>query len=149
GGLEGPEGAEDRVEEEQEDQGAIVVEMERAVAGPVTLAADVMEPLEERQQPIEVLEPLEFKSSERAVVGGLGHAISPPGWQSLCLAEPIAQNLCRTDVLYPSIAGRAGHRCEYCRAPEAIFNFPFEVEHIIPVSRGGSDDPSNLAPSCR
>jgi hypothetical protein len=47
--LQGPEGAEDRIEEEQEDQGAIVVEMELAVAGPVTLAADVMEPVEERQ----------------------------------------------------------------------------------------------------
>ena len=47
--LQGPEGAEDRVEEEQEDQGAIVVEMELAVAGPVALAADVMEPVEERQ----------------------------------------------------------------------------------------------------
>ena len=49
GGLQGPEGTEDRVEEEQEDQGAIVVEMELAVAGPVALAADVMEPFEERQ----------------------------------------------------------------------------------------------------
>ena len=23
---------------------------------------------------------------------------------------------------YARVAGRAGHRCEYCRAPEAIFN---------------------------
>ena len=47
--LQGAEGAEDWVEEEQEDQGAIVVEMELAVAGPVALAADVMEPVEEWQ----------------------------------------------------------------------------------------------------
>ena len=47
--LQGAEGAEDRVEEEQEDQGAIMVEMELAVAGPVALAADVMEPVEEWQ----------------------------------------------------------------------------------------------------
>jgi HNH endonuclease len=50
---------------------------------------------------------------------------------------------------YPIVAERAEHRCEYCRAPEAIFNFPFEVEHIVPSSRGGSDDPVNLALSCR
>src|SRR5579871_2352446 len=72
--------------------------MELAVAGLVTSAADVMEALEEGQYSVEVLEPLEFMSSERAVVGRIRHGMSPPGWQSLCLAEPIAQNLCRTDV---------------------------------------------------
>ncbi len=51
--------------------------------------------------------------------------------------------------LYPVIAERAAHRCEYCRAPEAIFNFPFEVEHIVPASHGGIGDPSNLALACR
>jgi hypothetical protein len=50
---------------------------------------------------------------------------------------------------YVEIAARAGHRCEYCRAPEAIFNLPFEVEHIEPRARGGHDDASNLALSCR
>jgi hypothetical protein len=46
---------------------------------------------------------------------------------------------------YSRAAERAGHRCEYCQAPEAIFNFPFEVEHILPPGRGGTDDESNLA----
>ena len=50
---------------------------------------------------------------------------------------------------YRRVAERAGHRCEYCRAPEAIFNLRFEVEHIIPISRSGSDDESNRAVSCR
>jgi hypothetical protein len=50
---------------------------------------------------------------------------------------------------YPLVAERAVHRCEYCRAPEAIFNFPFEVEHIIPPSRGGADNETNWALSCR
>ena len=44
---------------------------------------------------------------------------------------------------YAGVAERAGHRCEYCHAPEAIFNLPFEVEHIVPTSRGGPDDESN------
>jgi hypothetical protein len=50
---------------------------------------------------------------------------------------------------YPAVARRAGHRCEYCRAPEAVFNFPFEVEHIIPTSRGGADDEENRCLACR
>jgi hypothetical protein len=50
---------------------------------------------------------------------------------------------------YSAVAARAGHRCEYCRAPEAIFNFPFEVEHVIPRVSGGSDDDANLSLACR
>jgi hypothetical protein len=50
---------------------------------------------------------------------------------------------------YPLVAQRAGHRCEYCQAPEALFNLPFEVEHVIPAVRQGTDDASNWALSCR
>ena len=49
---------------------------------------------------------------------------------------------------YPAIAERAAHRCEYCRAPEVIFNFRFEVEHIDPRS-SDADNETNLALSCR
>lgn len=51
--------------------------------------------------------------------------------------------------LYAAVAERAQYRCEYCHAPEEVFNFPFEVEHILPIARGGSDDLDNLALSCR
>lgn len=50
---------------------------------------------------------------------------------------------------YPLVARRAGYRCEYCRAPEAIFNLSFEVEHIVPKSKNGGDDESNWALACR
>jgi hypothetical protein len=50
---------------------------------------------------------------------------------------------------YPDVAPRAAHRCEYCHAPELVFNFPFEVEHVIPPSQSGEDAESNLALSCR
>jgi len=50
---------------------------------------------------------------------------------------------------YPAVAHRAGYRCEYCRAPEAAFNFAFEVEHIQPKSQRGENDASNLALGCR
>jgi HNH endonuclease len=51
--------------------------------------------------------------------------------------------------LYKRIADRAGHRCEYCHAPEIAFNFPFDVEHFIPTSKQGSNDDENLALACR
>lgn len=50
---------------------------------------------------------------------------------------------------YPKVASRARHICEYCHAPEVVFNFPFEVEHIIPLSLKGSNTEENLALSCR
>jgi len=50
---------------------------------------------------------------------------------------------------YPLVAERAAHHCEYCLAPEAVFNSPLEVEHIIPANRGGKDEDSNWALSCR
>jgi HNH endonuclease len=53
------------------------------------------------------------------------------------------------NVHYPQVALRAEHRCEYCHAPEVVFNFPFEVEHIVPVSLGGDDTEANLALACR
>ncbi|MCI0525482.1 MAG: HNH endonuclease [Acidobacteria bacterium] len=49
---------------------------------------------------------------------------------------------------YTYVADRALHRCEYCRAPEEGFNFHFEIEHITPLSHGGSDDKDNLALAC-
>jgi len=33
--------------------------------------------------------------------------------------------------------------CAYCGYP-----YPTEVDHVMPVSRGGTDEPSNLAPAC-
>ena len=53
------------------------------------------------------------------------------------------------NLRYPAISRRAGRRCEYCHAPAVVFNFAFEVEHIIPVSAGGADDEANLALACR
>ena len=46
------------------------------------------------------------------------------------------------------MAERALHRCEYCRAPEQVFNFAFEVDHIVPRASIGSNSPDNLALAC-
>lgn len=50
---------------------------------------------------------------------------------------------------YEFVALQAGRRGEYCHAPEAVFNFPFEVEHIIPLVRDGADVADNWALACR
>lgn len=51
--------------------------------------------------------------------------------------------------LYSVVAERAGFRCEYCLAPQSAFSFPFEIEHILPVSVGRAGEESNLALACR
>jgi hypothetical protein len=43
---------------------------------------------------------------------------------------------------------RAGGKCEYCHTLERWQYVPFTVDHVIPLSEGGSDDPNNLALAC-
>src|SRR5437867_662822 len=50
---------------------------------------------------------------------------------------------------YGQVAERALHRCQYCRAPEWLFNKEFEVEHVIPESLGGKTELVNLVLACR
>lgn len=44
---------------------------------------------------------------------------------------------------------RAQLRCEYCHADERWQFIRFTIDHILPQSAGGSDDPDNLALACR
>ena len=46
------------------------------------------------------------------------------------------------------VQSRASNRCEYCRCPATHTTDVFEVEHIHPEARGGTDDLENLAFSC-
>ena len=50
---------------------------------------------------------------------------------------------------YSVVSQRANHRCEYCHAPEVVFNFPLEVEHIVPLKSGGLSGFDNFALACR
>ncbi|WP_083421932.1 HNH endonuclease [Arsenicibacter rosenii] len=43
---------------------------------------------------------------------------------------------------------RAGSRCEYCRIHSDDLFLSFEIDHIIPVKHGGSNDLDNLALAC-
>jgi hypothetical protein len=44
---------------------------------------------------------------------------------------------------------RAFACCEYCQAQAKFSHDSFSVEHVIPLSKGGSDNPVNLAWSCQ
>lgn len=44
---------------------------------------------------------------------------------------------------------RANYRCEYCHYPEFLSTSPLTIDHIFPVSVGGTDDINNLALACR
>ena len=43
---------------------------------------------------------------------------------------------------------RADYLCEYCRSPLSHSLQPFDVEHIVPLSKNGSGKLYNLACSC-
>jgi hypothetical protein len=43
---------------------------------------------------------------------------------------------------------RAGFRCEYCRKPDAVSDYPPHVDHIIALKHGGASDLDNLAWAC-
>lgn len=43
---------------------------------------------------------------------------------------------------------RAGHRCEYCHAPEQWQYVEFTMEHLLPIASGGTSTIENLALAC-
>jgi hypothetical protein len=54
-----------------------------------------------------------------------------------------------TDSVRQVIRERAGFVCEYCHSSERLSASRFTMDHILPVSIGGSDDLNNLALACR
>jgi hypothetical protein len=48
-----------------------------------------------------------------------------------------------------AVARRAQNCCEYCLSQARFSPDPLSVEHIVPRTGGGADDPSNLALSCQ
>ena len=47
-----------------------------------------------------------------------------------------------------AVVRRAGNRCEYCQLPAQLQISGFEIDHILPRSRGGQTDLSNVALAC-
>jgi hypothetical protein len=48
-----------------------------------------------------------------------------------------------------SVRKRAHNLCEYCLAIGDYAFHPFSVDHILPISEGGTNDLSNLALACQ
>ena len=51
--------------------------------------------------------------------------------------------------LKQQVFDRAKGECEYCRSQTKFSSSNFEIEHIDPLSRGGSTSLDNLALACR
>ena len=52
-------------------------------------------------------------------------------------------------VVQQVVRDRANGRCEYCHSPEWVCAARFTLDHLLPRSLGGTDDPHNLALACR
>ncbi len=52
-------------------------------------------------------------------------------------------------IVRRNVEKRANKLCEYCLSPLDFSPDPFSVEHIFPISKGGTNDLENLALSCQ
>lgn len=59
------------------------------------------------------------------------------------ISRPLAREAISVAVKSIVLA-RDGHRCAYCGTVEG----PFHYDHLFPVSRGGTDHPTNLVLAC-
>lgn len=50
--------------------------------------------------------------------------------------------------LAAAIRARAGDRCEYCRMSQSLQGATFHIEHVIPLTCGGTTTLENLALAC-
>lgn len=53
-----------------------------------------------------------------------------------------------SDKLRRKVAERANHRCEYCQTAQLISGAQMHIEHITPLSHGGTTDEQNLCLAC-
>src|SRR5690348_12967884 len=51
-------------------------------------------------------------------------------------------------VIAQRVRAAAGNRCGYCLSPQRLVMARLEIEHIVPRSKGGSDEELNLWLSC-
>ena len=53
------------------------------------------------------------------------------------------------DAVRARVRARAGNRCGYCLARQEYVPWLLEIEHIVPIAKGGTDDEENLWLACR
>ena len=54
-----------------------------------------------------------------------------------------------TEALRTRVRTQANQRCGYCLANQRYIPWPLEIEHIIPIAKGGTDAEENLWLACR
>src|SRR3989442_6347519 len=52
------------------------------------------------------------------------------------------------EPLRDAVVRRAGQRCEYCQLSAQLQVGGFELDHVVPRSRGGQTDMANVALAC-
>lgn len=52
------------------------------------------------------------------------------------------------DAMRLEIQRRAGGRCEYCRKPDGVSEYPHHADHIVAVKHNGQTELENLAWAC-
>jgi hypothetical protein len=52
------------------------------------------------------------------------------------------------EALRQRLLQRAGHRCEYCQSHEDLLGDELQIDHIIPLVKGGTNDERNLCVAC-
>lgn len=55
----------------------------------------------------------------------------------------------RSEAVRARVRMEAGDRCGYCLSRQEFVFAPLEIDHIVPTSRGGSDEEDNLWLACR
>ena len=53
-----------------------------------------------------------------------------------------------SDTIKKQVIDRAHGCCEYCKSQQKFSPSSFEIEHIVPISRNGSNTLENLALAC-
>lgn len=54
-----------------------------------------------------------------------------------------------TQELDSEIRESSKHRCGYCLTPQSLTSHKLEIEHIYPISKGGTAKKENLCLACR
>jgi len=46
------------------------------------------------------------------------------------------------------VRARARDRCEYCHSPQALIMGRLQIDHVLPVAKGGENEEDNLCLAC-
>jgi hypothetical protein len=53
-----------------------------------------------------------------------------------------------SEVVRELVRQRAGNRCEYCLSPQSLVMGRLQIDHVLPLAKGGSDTDDNLCLAC-